>query len=232
VPPDAWEPRIREFAASLGHPLSPERAAKLVAHWHLVEAYGRTVNLTALRGEAALVRHILDSLTVLVAYDGTGEAVDLGSGAGYPGLALAVVFPEAGWTLVEATAKKARFLETARVALGLERVEVVTARAEEWDAGRGRFAWATARGVGALPLTLELAVPLLRERGRFLAMRGPGGMAEAQHAAAALAALRAVVERVWPLTLPDGSRRTVIVIRKTGETPGKFPRRGGALGKF
>jgi 16S rRNA (guanine527-N7)-methyltransferase len=228
-----WERRIQEFAAAMGHPLDAATASRLVAHWHLVQEENRRQNLTALEGEAALIRHIFDSLAVLRVYDGTGPAVDIGPGAGYPGLVLAGVFPETSWTLVESVGKRARFLSTAVETLGLAAVTVVHARAEVWARSVGPHArWVTARAVADLPTSLELALPLLTVGGRCVAMRGPEGAADVEAAGRAIGTLGGRVEAVVPYELPDGSRRTLVVVRKETATPTKFPRRGGALGRF
>jgi 16S rRNA (guanine527-N7)-methyltransferase len=229
-----WEARITEFARSLGHALGPGVAARLVAHWRLVEEANRSVNLTRLAGDDALVRHIFDSLLAVSVCDGQGPCTDVGPGSGYPGLALACVFPQSFWTLIEATGKKARFLEQARNALGLTNVRVWHARAEEAAKTlRSSQRWVTARAVADLPTTLELGVPLLEMGGAVVAFRGPSGTKEAEAAGPALQALGARLESVIVQELPeDGGVRHLVVARKVAPTPAKFPRIGSHLGSF
>ena len=230
---DAWERTVLEFAESLGVSLPADAPARLIAHWRRVEEAGASMNLTAVGGDDALAKHILDSLTALTVYDGSGDAADLGAGAGYPGLVLASCHPASRWVLIEATGKKARFLlETAR-ALGLERVQVDGRRAEDVARDARRVDWVTARAVAPLSATLELSLPLLVLGGRLIAMRGPGGEGEAAEASRAMTQLGGALDEVRRFGLPgDRGERTLVVVRKTEPTPVKYPRRGGSLGRF
>lgn len=138
----------------------------------------RHVNLTAVRDPVEVwPRHVFDSLFALkrIKADRGQRAMDLGSGGGLPGIPLAVCLPDMEWTLVDSVGKKARFLETVARELDLENVRVLNVRAEELardPAYRGGYHLITARAVARLPALLELAIPLLRVKGRFLAMKG------------------------------------------------------------
>lgn len=207
---------------------------RVLAHWQLVENARRRLNLTTLRGRAALIRLILDSLSSLLVYRGQSPAIDIGSGAGYPGMVLAAVYPESRWTLVESIRKKAAFLTEAARVLSLDHVDVVAERAEALGRTRRNcYRWATARAVGSFSQVTEMALPLLAEGGHFLAMRGPKGRQEMEGSGAALSLLGARVVEAKSLTLPEGEgERWLIVVQKEGPTPEKFPRHGGSLGRF
>jgi 16S rRNA (guanine527-N7)-methyltransferase len=187
----------------------------------LLEANGR-INLTGAKDANALLPHLLDALTL--AGDVRESLVDVGSGGGLPGIPLALA-TGARVTLVEPIAKKAAFLERARLALGID-ADVVAERAEV--AGRDpqlreHFAFATARAVSQAPTVAELTVPLLRVGGRALLQRGSFGEAErtALEDAAAILGAALVEERRL-----DDDRR-ILVLEKCLPTGARFPRRNG-----
>lgn len=165
------EPLLEAGAAALGVPLTSEQRARLLRLVaELVEWNGR-FNLTAIREPAEMVRkHLLDSLAVQPWLRGTRIA-DVGTGPGFPGLPLAVINPGRRFTLVEATAKKARFVEHAARALELDNVEVVNSRAEAWQSARP-FDTVICRALGKLHEFIRFAGHLCARDGRMLAMKG------------------------------------------------------------
>lgn len=229
-----WAREIEQYAESLGVALRPGAALLMVSHWALVQSAQARMNLTALTGQEAKIRLLLDSVTALLFYQGMGSAVDVGSGAGYPGLVLAAAYPAARWVLMESVGKKARFLEEAARTLGLEQVAVWAGRAEDWVPQSGtRFQFAVARAVGSLAMVSELSLPLLELGGFFVAMRGVKGEAEAEQTSRFVEQMGGRVETVKVLDLPEQQgRRVLVAIRKVGATPEKYPRRGGGLGRF
>jgi 16S rRNA (guanine527-N7)-methyltransferase len=190
---------------------------------------------TAVREPAdAVDRHVADSLAALEldAVRSARRVADLGSGAGWPGLALAAALPHAGVDLVESAARRCRYLERAVAASGLAHVRVVHARAEEWVEGLGANDLVTARALAALPVVCEYAAPLLGEGGTLVAWKGEVGEAEARAGAAAARELgleAAAVHRVTPF--PAAERRTLHVFTKVAPTPPRFPRRPGMATK-
>ncbi|MCL8207408.1 MAG: 16S rRNA (guanine(527)-N(7))-methyltransferase RsmG [Actinomycetia bacterium] len=231
---DAWIRAIREAGRRWGVLLEDAACRRILAHWEMVRAAQDRMNLTSLRGKAALYRLVVDSLSALWVYRGEEPAVDVGSGAGYPGMVLAAVFPEAEWTLVEARHKRAGFLAEAANRLGMQKVRIVAERAEELARReRGRYRFAVARAVGNLPLVAELTLPLLGVGGRLLAMRGPEGAQEVAEAQGAVAELGGRIEGQYAFELPEAEgRRVLVLIRKESPTDPRYPRRGGALGRF
>lgn len=197
-------------------------AARLAHYGALLLAANRNLNLSAARSVEALVPHVLDALTVLG--DVAGPLVDIGSGNGLPGIPLAIA---AGVevTLVEAVAKKARFLSETLVALELAG-NVSAVRAERFGRDpvhRERYATATARAVASAPAVAELTIPLLRVGGRALLQRGALDERERQAVedAAPMLGARVVEERQL-----EGSRR-ILILEKVVPTPVRFPRRDG-----
>jgi 16S rRNA (guanine527-N7)-methyltransferase len=162
---------LEQGLAELGLELTVEQRRALIAHLDLVDEWNAKFNLTAIRDrEQQITKHVLDSLTVRPWLRGATVA-DIGSGAGFPGIPLAIVEPERRFALVESTGKKCRFLETVRDTLGLANVEVIQARAESYKP-ENRYETVVARAVGPLADLVRFAGPLLAAGGRLLAMKG------------------------------------------------------------
>jgi 16S rRNA (guanine527-N7)-methyltransferase len=232
---------LRLGLMALGLEIDAALPAALESHWRLVSEYGQKFNLTAIKDEAEAARkHYLDCLLLLpwlrqVVREQwrAGRALwaaDIGSGAGFPGLVLALACPESNWLLLEASGKKCGFLRRCMEELRIENARVLALRAEEAGrdtALRGRFDVATARAVAALPVLLEYALPLLTVGGTFIAAKGPALAAEEEAAAKALAVLGAALGPRQEFTLPGGERRVIACYRKTAATPAAYPRRAG-----
>ena len=178
--------------------------------------------------------HVADSLVALGVDEirAARRLADLGAGAGFPGLPLAIALPEARVALVESTGRKCMFLETATRALGLENVEVVPARAEAWPAGLDVHDVVTARALGPLPVLLEYAAPLLRHDGALVAWKTrvePVEEADASAAASVLGMSAPTAIAVHPF---DGAtERRLYFSSKVGSTPNRYPRRPGIARK-
>jgi 16S rRNA (guanine527-N7)-methyltransferase len=158
-------------ARELGVELDDAQLRSLIAHLDLLDEWGARMNLTAIRDRPSqLTKHVLDSLSVRPFLRGARIA-DVGSGAGFPGIPLAVIEPARRFTLIESTGKKCRFLEHVRDALALANVEVVQSRAESYRPDL-RFDTVIARAVGPIADLVRHAGPLLSAGGRLLAMKG------------------------------------------------------------
>jgi 16S rRNA (guanine527-N7)-methyltransferase len=194
--------------------------------------WNQRVNLTAIRDPGAVDQvHFLDSLACLLAPIPPGaRLLDVGAGAGFPGMPLKIVRPDMALTLLEATGKKARFLSHVASRLGLSGVVVVNDRAET-AAGRDSFDVVVARAVGGLPVLLELTLPFCRLDGLVLApKKGAGLPAEVASAAHALEVLGG--ELAPSLSYELGCEpREIVVVRKVRATPPGYPRRPGMPAK-
>ena len=180
--------------------------------------------------DEAVDRHVADSLVALELAEvrAARRIADLGSGAGWPGLALAAALVDARVALVESAIRRCRYLSRAVAAGGLTNVEVVHARVEEWQAGLGANDLVTARALASLPVLCEYAAPLLVDCGHLVAWKGEVGSDEARAGAVAaeIVGLEVVeVRAVDPYSAAE--RRTLHVFRKVAPTPERFPRRPG-----
>ena len=193
------------------------------------------MNLTAIQDPAAIaVKHYLDSLTlakVIPCFAGR-RLIDVGTGAGFPGLVLAIVFPRLRVTLLDSTAKKLRFIDQAGQALGLENIRTLHIRAE--DAGRhpghrGAYDIVAARAVAKMPTLMEYMLPLAKIGGQVIAMQGSRAYEEANRAAKAIARLGGELFAIEEIRLPTLDQpRYLVVIDKIKRTPMDYPRQAGA----
>ena len=214
----------------------PEQAlGRLEQHLAAVLEWNERFNLTRIRDERdAVLKHIIDSATcwqVVTPRPGL-QVLDVGSGAGFPGVVLKLLAPDVRVVLMEATQKKCRFLEHVRDIIAVPGVEVVCARAEEagrLPAHREQYDLVVARAVAEMRTLVEYALPLVRVGGRFLAMKGPGGAAEAAGAALAIARLGGGSVTLREISLPgDAGERTLVLVEKAAPTPAPYPRAAGA----
>ena len=205
---------LLDGARALALDLDEATLAKLVAHLDLLDDWNTRMNLTAIRDRPSqLTKHLLDSLTVLPYLQGERIA-DVGSGAGFPGIPLAIVEPHRHFTLIESTGKKCRFLEHVREALGLPNVEVVQSRAESYQPAV-RFDTVIARAVGPLADLVKVAGPLVVGGGRLLAMKGRYPQAELE---ARLNGWK--VAAVHPLSVPGlGEERHLVEVCRSHDKP-------------
>lgn len=211
---------------SLGLALTEEQAETLCAFGRLMLEKNQVMNLTAITDPAAVAQlHFLDCLALLNAADFHGKSViDVGCGAGFPGVPLKIAEPSIRLTLLDSLGKRMTWLSEILPGLGVE-ADCVTARAEEYVAGcRGRFDIATSRAVARLNVLAELCLPYVRTGGCFLAMKGADAAAELSEAGRAIRLLGGKVEKVYEYPVAGAVHRAV-VIRKTGPTPPQYPRR-------
>ncbi len=232
---------LGDRASAAGLALDAEALARLERYRDLIAAAAAKFSLTAVRDPAAIEeRHLLESLRLgrSLADEGllpaAARVLDLGSGAGLPGLPLKIARLDLDLHLLEASAKRCRFLRETVAALDLTDVMVIEGRAETvaHDPGqRGRYDLVLARAVAPLPVLLELALPLLAVGGHLAAIKGSGAAAELATAGKALDTLGGEVLTTLPLVAPAGPALTIVLVRKVAETPARYPRRAGLPAK-
>jgi len=228
--------------ALLNLDLSPTQVAAFQVYADELRAWNDKVNLTAIRDSAGIqVKHFLDSLSLLKALPRlrTGDSglklIDVGTGAGFPGLPLKIVCPDLRLTLVEATGKKIAFCEHIIATLKLSGVTVVKARAEEMgqdQAHREHYDWAVARAVAEMPVLAEYLLPLVKRGGHALAQKGETAPVETQTAEGAIKKLGGELEQLIQIELPGVvETRFLVVLKKVAATPPRYPRRPGVPSK-
>jgi 16S rRNA (guanine527-N7)-methyltransferase len=222
----------------VGLDLSPGQLEAFETYRRELLEWNERHNLTAITDpEEVEIKHILDSLSCLqvAQFLADERVVDVGTGAGLPGLPLKIVCPSIHLTLVESIRKKVDFCEHVISRLGLSGVEVIHGRAEtlgQDELHRGAYDWALARAVAIAPVLLEYLLPLLKLHGRAILQKGTTGPQEIQSATQALAVLGGEVLQMAPVELPKVTEtRYLILVRKCAATPGKYPRRPGMPAK-
>ena len=215
--------------------LDATKAETLEAFARLVLERNKVMNLTAITDEGDFARlHLLDSAALLKVADFAGKrVVDVGTGAGFPGMPIRILCDSVRMTLLDSTGKRVDFLREVCDTLGLSSVECVHGRAEEFAAERREsFDFATSRAVAALPVLCELCLPLVKVGGQFLAMKSARSDEELEGAMDAIEKLGGRLSDVMDYTIP-GSEVThrVIVIDKADKTPKQYPRAFGQIKK-
>ena len=213
-------------AKELGLSLTEETADKLCAFGGAVIKQNEVMNLTAITEPTAVAKlHLLDSLTVLCVADVKGKSIiDVGCGAGCPGVPTAIACQDARVTLLDSLGKRMNWLEPILPQLGI-RARCITARAEEAVADhREKFDFATSRAVARLNILLELTAPYVRVGGAVLALKGSAARDELEEAKSAVKKLGLKVEEIRDFCI-DGATHSVIVLRKIAHTPPQYPRR-------
>lgn len=230
-----------EFAAwaqAFGFELSPAQIEQFARYESLILEWNAKISLTAIREPRAIrLRHFLDSLTCATATGPLNHVslIDIGSGAGFPGLPLKIMFPDLRLTLVDSVAKKARFLEHVAEALDLPDVIVLNERAEtlgQSPSHRELYDWATGRAVADLRVLVELLLPFVRVGGSMLAQKGESALEELASAALAIGRLGGGEARISTVQLPEVEQtHYLVVIPKTVTTDPRYPRRAGMPAK-
>jgi 16S rRNA (guanine527-N7)-methyltransferase len=232
------EQLVRNAQASFGINLTARQVAALTTYEQELLDWNRKFNLTAIRdSEGIRTKHFLDSFSCVLAWKERPprRLVDVGTGAGFPGIVLKILYPGLKLTLVESVGKKAAFCRHVLDKLALEGVLLLTKRAEEVGQDpehREKYDWAVARAVANLPVLAEFLLPLVQVGGSMLAQKGESGPAEAQASGKALAMLGGSLRVLIPVTLPGVvEERYLVVVDKLAATPPGYPRKAGIPAK-
>ena len=226
--------RLAEKCSTWNIALTGHQLDQLDRYAELLVSYNQKVNLTAITGPEEIDdKHCLDSLLFASQPEVAGRMVDVGAGAGFPGIVTKIYKPDLALTLMEPTGKRVDFLRYACGELGLSGVEFAKERAEEaarkhW---REQFDLASARAVAALPALAEYCLPLVRVGGVFLAMKGASAAEELAAAQGAIRKLGGRYKETRAFHLPGGDARSLVLVEKISQTPTAYPRNGGKIAK-
>ena len=216
----------------MGIGISDGQLEQLEKYGHLLQEWNEKINLTAITDDEEIaVKHFLDSLTALLTDKVNGSVIDVGTGAGFPGLVLKTIKPEIQLTLLDSLNKRINFLKATAEELSLDGVEFVHGRAEDFGMNikyREKFDTAAARAVANLRVLAEWCLPFVKIGGYFLALKGPLADDELKDAKKAIHILGGEVEDVFEAKIPysDLSHK-IIIIKKVRRTPSKYPRKPG-----
>ena len=231
----AFEEILAARAAEAGIPLTAEQIGQFSVYHEMLLDWNTRMNLTALTApEDVAVKHIIDSLTAYDAalFDGARTLIDVGTGAGLPGIPLAVYAPHLTVTLLDALNKRVRFLTEVTAAMGLQNVRCIHARAEEaarTAEHRAAYDIAVSRAVARLPVLLEYTLPFVRVGGTLLALKGRAYAEEQKEARRAAEVLGGSRITARPVHLPGlDDVRAILTVTKERQTPAAYPRGGGA----
>jgi 16S rRNA (guanine527-N7)-methyltransferase len=231
---DTVADRFSQSLAEQGIELSSRQIDQFAVYCRELREWNERMNLTAItEREEVYFKHFYDSLTLSAAvpFSAVHTMADIGSGAGFPGIPLKIVFPHISLTIIDSLQKRIRFLQHLTDALGLREVRLLHGRAE--DLGkmaehREQYDIAAARAVARLNVLNELCLPFVRTDGFFLAMKGSDLQDEITEAEFSLRELKSRVDRIVPVELPVvQAKRHIVVIRKLQSTPRKYPRKTG-----
>lgn len=202
----------------------------------LLLEWNKKINLTAITEEDDIIlKHFIDSMTILKHIDENSSIVDVGTGAGFPGIPVKIANPSINVTLVDSLNKRLIFLEEVIKNLNLEKIKTVHSRAEEFGQNkiyREKFDIATSRAVANLSVLVEYLLPLVKVGGKCICMKGSDIEEELQNSKDAIKTLGGQIEKVEEFTLPESDiKRNIIVIKKIKQTPNKYPRKPGVPSK-
>ena len=228
------ETLARDAQALFNIHLSSRQIMALTTYEKELLEWNQKFNLTAIRdSESIRTKHFLDSFSCTLAWKTSppSQLIDIGTGAGFPGIPLKILYPTLNLTLVESVGKKAMFCQHIVRVLGLEHVDVIQARAEDLGQNlqhREKYEWAVARAVANLNVLSEYLIPLVKLGGAVLAQKGESGPAEAQSAEEAMKLLGGKLKQLIPVHLPSVAEdRYLVIVEKVAATPPKYPRKPG-----
>ncbi len=232
------EKLVQDLRTLVGIQLSTRQVAAFKKFEEVLLEWNQKHNLTAIREpEGIRTKHFLDSLTCMLAWRERppDRLIDIGTGAGFPGIPLKIIMPRLKLTLVESVGKKLEFCRHVAEVLELDNITCLQARAEELGLSREhreKYDWAVARAVANLPVLVEYLLPLVKVGGGMLAQKGETGPAEAHKADRAIHVLGGRIKQLVPVLLPGVTEeRFLVVVDKVSTTPPGYPRRVGLPAK-
>jgi 16S rRNA (guanine527-N7)-methyltransferase len=223
---------FKERAALIDVNLNDSDIDKFFLYKDILKEWNQKINLTAIEDdEGIIIKHFVDSLTILPYLDkGALKLIDVGTGAGFPGIPIKVLRGDVKVTLLDSLDKRVKFLDNVNQSLGLTGIETVHGRAEDFGVKLGfreNFDVAVARAVASLPVLLEYCLPFVKVGGHFIAIKGSSSE-EVVQSKKALDILGGEIQEVKEFVIPGTDmNRSIVIVRKLRQTPTKYPRKAG-----
>lgn len=229
---------LKEGIAHYAIELKEEQIEQFAIYMKLLKEWNEKINLTAITDDEGIIKkHFIDSSSILKSgvIKNNSSIIDVGTGAGFPGIPIKILLPEAEITLLDSLNKRVKFLETVITELGLTKIKTVHGRAEEMSNKkefREKFDIATARAVANLSLLCEYCIPYVKNGGHFIAMKGPSGYEELDIAKNAIKLLGGGRENIVETKIMDDDiKHNLVIIKKIAATSPKYPRRFAIIEK-
>ncbi len=228
---------VKNGASELGLDIADDKLKKLSLYAKLLVEWNEKINLTAITDDEGIaIKHFLDSLTPLLTGKVGESVIDVGTGAGFPGLVLKILKPDMKLTLLDSLNKRINFLNEVSSSLELEDIFTVHMRAEDGGQNaryREKFDTAVSRAVANLKVLAEYTLPFVKVGGYFLALKGPAQESELNDAKRAISILGGEVESVFDAKIPFSDlNHKIIIIKKVRHTPIKYPRKSVQISKI
>lgn len=225
---------LKEKSNKIDVKISDKETEQFYEYMNSLLEWNEKINLTAItEPKEVILKHFIDSITIQKYIQKENSVVDVGTGAGFPGIPLNIVNNEAKYTLVDSLNKRIKFLDEIIDKLKLKNIETVHSRAEDFaKENREIYDVATSRAVAALNVLLEYLLPLVKVGGLCICMKGSNVQEEIEASSKALKILGGQIEKVEQITLPDSDIiRNIVIVRKVTKTPSKYPRKAGLPSK-
>lgn len=233
---DEFYKNIQEYSNEIGIVLDEEQMNQFYIYMKLLLEWNEKINLTAItQPEEIILKHFIDSMTIAKKIGNNAKLIDVGTGAGFPGIPLKIIRPDIDVTLLDSLNKRILFLEAVMEQLGLIKIKAIHSRVEEFGRNkdyRENFDCATSRAVANLTTLVEYLIPLVKQQGICISMKGPNIEEEIQESKKAILVLGGKIEEIKNFQLPKSDiDRNIVIIRKIKSTPLKYPRKPGMPSK-
>ena len=233
---EEFSQKIQEYSNEIGVLLNEKQINQFYTYMNLLLEWNEKINLTAItKPEEIILKHFIDSMTIAKEIKEEARLIDVGTGAGFPGIPLKIIREDMEVTLLDSLNKRILFLQEVINQLSLTKVEATHSRVEEFGKNkkyRESFDYATSRAVANLSTLSEYLIPLVKVNGCCISMKGPDIKEEIQQSKKAILLLGGKIEKIHNFQLPKSDiKRNVIVIRKVKKTPPKYPRKPGMAAK-
>ena len=226
-----FKKEILENSSKINVNLSEKEIERLYKYMILMLEWNNNINLTAIINEKDIIlKHFIDSMSVNKYIIGAKKVMDIGTGAGFPGIPLKILNESTNFLLLDSLKKRINFLEAIKKELNLDNLELIHSRAEDLAKDqkyREKADIVVSRAVAKLRILLEYMLPYVRENGICICMKGPNIESELEESKKALDVLGGKIEKKEHIILPDNLERNIILIRKVKSTPLKYPRKAG-----